>query len=107
MKVPQPKKTTPEKEYSARHEVTSQSRQQSTFNNKIESEQTRLTEELNQLQIQVQSLKHNVKGDEIKQEFQLLIRKEVATLKESLLETFENKQKKLQKEIDTPKKENS
>ena len=55
----------------------------------------------------VQSLKHNMRGDEIKQEFELLIRKEVATLKENLLETFENKQKKLQKEIDTLKKENS
>ena len=87
--------------------VTSQSRQQSIFNNKTESEQTRLTEELNQLQIHMQSLKHNMKDDEIKQEFELLIRKEVATHKESLLETFENKQKKLQKEIDTLKKENS
>ena len=37
----------------------------------------------------------------------MLIKKEVAILKESLLETFENKQKKLQKEIDTLKKENS
>ena len=48
-----------------------------------------------------------MKGDDIKQEFEILIRKEVATLKESLLETFESKQKKLQKEIDTLKKENS
>ena len=87
--------------------MTSQSRQQSIFNNKIESEQPWLTEELNQLQMHVQSLKHNMRGDEIKQEFELLIRKEVATLKENLLETFENKQKKLQKEIDTLKKENS
>ena len=36
----------------------------------------------------------------------MLIRKEAAILKESLLETFENKQKKLQKEIDTLKKVN-
>ena len=50
-KVSQLKKTTPEKESTARHTVTSQSRQQPIFNNKIESEQTRLTEELNQLQI--------------------------------------------------------
>ena len=42
----------------------------------------------------MQSLKYNMKGDDIKQEFQLLIRKEVATFKESLLETFANKQKK-------------
>ena len=48
-----------------------------------------------------------MKGDDIKQEFEILIRKEVATLKESLLETFESKQKKLQKETDTLKKENS
>ena len=31
----------------------------------------------------------------IKQEFEMLIIKEVTTLKESLLETFESKQKKL------------
>ena len=37
----------------------------------------------------------------------MLIRKEAAILKESLLETFENKQKKSQKEIDTLKKVNS
>ena len=37
----------------------------------------------------------------------MLIRKEAAILNESLLETFESKQKKLQKEIDTLKKENS
>ena len=43
----------------------------------------------------------------IKQEFEMLIIKEVTTLKESLLETFESKQKKLQKETDTLKKENS
>ena len=48
-----------------------------------------------------------MKGDDIKQEFETLIRKEVAILKESLLETFESKQKKLQKETDTLKKENS
>ena len=41
-KVSQPKETTPEKESTARHIVTSQSRQQSIFNKKIESEQTRL-----------------------------------------------------------------
>ena len=48
-----------------------------------------------------------MKGYDIKQEFETLIRKEVAILKESLLETFESKQKKLQKEIDTLKKVNS
>ena len=106
-KISPPKKTTPEKEITARHIVTNQSRQQSIFNNKIETEQTWLTEELNQLQVHVQLLKHNMKGDDIKQEFKMLIRKEVATLKETLLETFESKQKKLQKEIDTLKKENS
>ena len=106
-KVSQPKKTTHEKESTARHIVTSHSRQQSIFNNKIKSEQTRLTEELNQLQVHVQSLKHNMQSDKIRQEFELLIKKDVATLKESLLETFENKFKKLQKEIDTPKNENS
>ena len=37
----------------------------------------------------------------------MLIRKEAAILKESLLETFENKQTKSQKEIDTLKKVNS
>ena len=79
-KVSQPEKTTPEKENTVRHIVPNQSRQRSIFNNKIESEQTRLTEELNQLQIHVQSLKRNMKGNEIKQEFELLIRKEVATL---------------------------
>ena len=40
----QPKKTAPEKESTTSDTVTSQSRQQSIFNNKIESEQTRLTE---------------------------------------------------------------
>ena len=46
-KISPPKKTTPEKEITARHIVTNQSRQQSIFNNKIETEQTRLTKELN------------------------------------------------------------
>ena len=72
--------------------MINQSKQQSVFNKKIETEQRRLTEELNQLQILVQSLKHNMKGDDIKQKFKMLITKEVATLKESLLETFESKQ---------------
>ena len=47
-KVSQPKKTTYEKESTSRHIVTIQSRQQSIFNNKIESGQTRFTEELYQ-----------------------------------------------------------
>ena len=34
-----------------------------------------------------------MKGDDIKQEFEILIRKEVASLKEGLLETFKSKQK--------------
>ena len=66
--------------------MTNQSRQQSIFNNKIGTEQTRLTEELNQLRVHAQSLEHNMKGDDMKQELEMLIRKEVATLKESLLE---------------------
>ena len=45
--------------------MTNQSRQQSIFNNKIETKQTRLTEELNQLQVHVQFLKHDMKGDDI------------------------------------------
>ena len=49
--------------------MSSQSRKTFIFNDKIESEQTRLTEELNQLKIHVQSLKHNLKCDDIKQEF--------------------------------------
>ena len=65
-KISPPKKTTPEKEITARHIVTNQSRQQSIFNNKIETEQTQLTEELNQLQVHVQLLKHDMKGDNIK-----------------------------------------
>ena len=40
-----------------------------------------------------------MKGDEIKQEFELIIKKEVVTFKKSLLETLENKQKKSQKEL--------
>ena len=47
-----------------------------------------------------------MKVDDIKQEFEMLIRKVAAALKESLLEIFESKQKWLQKEIDTLKKEN-
>ena len=47
-----------------------------------------------------------MKGDDIKQEFEMLIKKELATLKGSLLETFESKQKKFQNEIYTLKKEN-
>ena len=39
-------------------------------NNKKETEQTRLTEKLNQLQVRVQFLKHNMKGDDIKKEFE-------------------------------------
>ena len=74
--------------------MASQPSQQSIFNSKIETEQTRSTEELNQLQLLVQSLKHSMNGDYIKQEFEMLIRKEVATLKKSLLKTFERKLKK-------------
>ena len=47
-----------------------------------------------------------MKGDGIKSEFEMLVRKQVTALKESLLETFDSKQKKLQKETDTLKKEN-
>ena len=63
----------------------------------METEQTRLTEELNQLQVHVQLLKHDMKGDDIKQEFEMLITKEVTTFKETLLETFESIQKKVTK----------
>ena len=68
--------------------MASQSRQQSIFNNKVETEQTRLTDELNQLQLHVQSHKHSRKGDDIKQEFEMLIRKEVATLKDPMKAYF-------------------
>ena len=47
-----------------------------------------------------------MKGDVIKSEFEMLVRKQVTALKESLLETFDSKQKKLQKETDNLKKEN-
>ena len=40
----------------------------------------------------MQSLKHNIQDQDIKQEFKMLIR-QVATLKESLLGTFESKKK--------------
>ena len=36
-----------------------------------------------------------MKSDDIKQKFEMLIRKEVAILNESLLETFESEQKQL------------
>ena len=36
-----------------------------------------------------------MKSDDVKQKFEMLIRKEVATLNESLLETFESEQKQL------------
>ena len=52
----------------------------------------------------VQSLKDSMKGDGIESEFEMLVRKQVTALKESLLETFVSKQKKLQKETDTLKK---
>ena len=39
----------------------------------------------------------------MKQEIEMLIRKEVVTLKESLFKTFQSKQNKLQTETDTPK----
>lgn len=48
-----------------------------------------------------------MKGDDIKQEFEMVISKEVATLKESLLEIFESKFKKFRKEIYTLKKDSS
>ena len=54
----------------------------------------------------MQSLKHSMKGDGIKSEFEMLVRRQVTALKESLLETFDSKQKKLQKETDNLKKEN-
>ena len=47
-----------------------------------------------------------MKGDGIKSEFEMLVRRQVTALKESLLETFDSKQKKLQKETDNLKKEN-
>ena len=43
-----------------------QSRQLLIFNNKIETKQTRLTKNLNQLQVHVQLLKHNMKSDYVK-----------------------------------------
>ena len=38
-----------------------------------------------------------MKGDGIKSEFEMLVRKQVTVLTESLLEIFDSKQKKLQK----------
>ena len=48
-----------------------------------------------------------MKGDDIKQEFEMVISKEVAALKESLLEIFGSKFKKFRKEIYTLKKDSS
>ena len=44
-----------------------------------------------------------MKGNGMKQEIEMLIRKEVVTLKESLFKTFQSKQNKLQMETDTLK----
>ena len=44
------------------------------------------------------SLKDNM-NDETKREFELLIRKEAATLKKSLLEIFENKQNSYKRKL--------
>ena len=49
--MPPPKKTTPEKDITARRIVGSQLRQQSIFNNKVKTEQAWLIDELNQLQV--------------------------------------------------------
>lgn len=54
----------------------------------------------------VQFFKNNINGNNMKQEFKMLIKKELPTLKKILLNTFKSKQKKIQKDIDTLKKEN-
>ena len=74
------KVSAPTKEIAARYIFTSQSRQQFIFNNKIETEQT---EKLTQLQVHVQFLKHNMKGNYIKPEFEMIIRKKYPHLKKA------------------------
>ena len=60
------------KEITARHIFTSQSRHKFIFSNKIETEETK---KITPLQVHVQFLKHNMKGDYIKQEFEMIMRK--------------------------------
>ena len=90
-KISPPKKTTPEKRNYCK--TYKDKPIKTTMYNKIETEQTRLTEEFNQVQVHVQSLKHNMQDHDMKQEF------EVATLKESLLGTFESKQKSYKRQL--------
>ena len=53
------------------------------------------------------SFKNNINvNNKKKQEFKMLIKKELATLKKILLNTFKSEQKKIQKDIDTLKKQN-
>ena len=54
----------------------------------------------------VQFFKNNINVNNMKQEFKMLIKKELATLKKILLNTFKSEQKKIQKDIDTLKKQN-
>ena len=53
------------------------------------------------------SFKNNINvNNKKKEEFKMLIKKELATLKKILLNTFKSEQKKIQKDIDTLKKQN-
>ena len=51
--------------------MASKPRRQFIFNNKIESEQKRLTEKLNQLQVRLKSPKHSMEDDDIKKESEM------------------------------------
>ena len=83
----------------------SQSKQHE-FNNKIEAEQIRITDKLNQIKATISSYEIETRIIVMRREIERGLKDELSTFKEKLELSFKNKQKALQAQIELLKSEN-
>ena len=84
-----------------------QSEQQHEFNNKIEAEQIRITDELNQIKSTISSNEIETQIIALRREIERGLKDELSKFKEKFDLSFKNEQKALQAQIGSLKSENS
>ena len=104
-KVSKQMETTKEQEYTRL--IMPQSKQQHEFNNKIEAEQIRITEHLNQIKSTIRPNETETQIAVMKREIERGLKDELSKFKEKLELSFRNEQKALQAQIELLKSENS
>ena len=97
--------TTTEEEYTRL--IIQQSKQQHEFNNKIEAEEIRITDELNQINSKISPNEIETQIIVMRREIERDLKDEVSKFKEKFKLSFKNEQKALQAQIELLKSENS